>query len=379
MSFYAGGEYLCLVVCEALQEAGYHVCLASQSFDPPEVERIYGMGRVMQKCDWIQIPKFKASFSHFMIPQQLAFSRRVWPMFQKDDPDIVFSTQSSPFFLRERMFHFVYNADDLFAYPAYASPIDRHRSSKGFHKAYFAILHRTKKLFWDRQFVRNDWFFAIGTRVLQDLRSRLYLNSSLTFPPCRINFRPKASKKRQVVQFARIIPDKRLELYVQIASKLAEYDFILVGRRDSLSERFYPGYADKLLSTFPKNLTYIEATMRERPDLLEESQVYVYTGRERGIILTMIEAIAAGCIPFGPIETGAADVLEAAQVGVVFGSIDEAISKLRLTLERELGQNEVSQISEKAKRFAPDTFKHWIARIANLEKAAVSISDYWPV
>jgi glycosyltransferase involved in cell wall biosynthesis len=195
------------------------------------------------------------------------------------------------------MFHFVYNADDLYGYPTYAAPVERPYRGMGLRRAYFATLRRAKKLLWEKESVRHDWFFAVGRQVLQDLKRRRLQNSSLAFPPCRVNIAPKMPKKRQAVQFARLIPDKRLELYIEMASNIPEHEFILVGRRDSLSETLYPGYADKLTSTLPSNMTYVESTLRERPDLLQESQVYIYTGKERGIVLTMAEAIAAGCIP----------------------------------------------------------------------------------
>ncbi len=301
LSSYAGGEYLCLNVCEALQEMEYHVSLACDVFRPSDIERIYGLGRVMEKCSHVRIPEFRAPIQRFMVLQRLLYAIRVWPMLRDTDADIVFSTQSSPFIIPQRIFHFVYNADDLFSYPPAATPPNHHHTDKGPRKLYFDAMKKATRFLWRKRPESQDWLFAIGSNVLGDLRKRGYRNSSLAFPPCRVNFKPRFPKKKQVVQAARIIPEKRLELYFDIASRLPEYRFYLVGRDAPLSRKLYPGYSTRLLSRLPRNVTYVDAFVRERPELLEESKVYVYTGAERGIGLALVEAIAAGCIPFLPL------------------------------------------------------------------------------
>jgi glycosyltransferase involved in cell wall biosynthesis len=377
MSFYAGGEYLCLVVCEALQEAGYNVCLATQDFDPHTVQRIYGLGEVMRQCEWIEIPRFNARGSPLRTVQRIVLARQLWHMFRDNELDIGISTQSSPFILNQRLYHFVYNADDVFNYPRFAAPLDRRSQKKWPQAGYYATLRQAKKMLWERDGPHNDWFFAVGTGVLEGLRARRYRNSSLTFPPCRTSFSPKYPKQRRVVQFARIIPDKRLEVYSELASRLPDQEFILVGKRDQLTDSLYPRYADSIISELPKNVTYIDATTRERPDLLEDSQVCIYTGQERGIILSIIEAMSAGCIPFAPAGTGGADVLKAAQVGVAYRNVDEAVVQLHKHLDIETPHQTIIEISNRARKFGPGPFKDWIKAVASLDKSS-TVPDYWP-
>ena len=205
MSFYAGGEYLCLTVCEALQELGYRVSLASHSFNPSEFDRIYGLGQVMLKCNLVSIPQFRPAIPRLQVLQRLDYSRRVWRMFRNTDADVVFSTQSSPFIVPRRMFHFVYSAGDLFSYPHAAAPLMVPVAGNLLSKIYVDGLRRAKKLVWGKP-PSLDWFFAVGSNVLRDIRKKGYNNSSLAFPPCRVGFHPRFPKKQQVVQAARIIP-----------------------------------------------------------------------------------------------------------------------------------------------------------------------------
>ncbi len=374
LSFYAGAEYLCLNVCEALQEIGYRVSLACDLFKPSDFEELYGMGKVMEKCDHLRIQTFRPRFGHFVGLQRVAYVRHVLHMFSNTDAEIVFSTQSSPFIIRQRVFHFVYSAADLFGYPPAAAPLNIPNSGRGPRALYYKAL---LKVLWRRGVRSHDWFFSLGSRVLSDLKQKGVWNASLAFPPCRVDFKPKLPKKKQVVQAARMIRDKRLELYLDIASRLPDYAFYLLGRDTPLWRRMYPGYSDAILSRLPRNVTYVEATVRERPELLEESKVYLYTGFEPGIGLALVEAMAAGCIPFSPPDVGAADILRASGVGVLYDTAEEAAAKIRASLELDPDKDQSLEISERAKRFSPEVFRLWIKRIAQ-SNSTVARNDFWP-
>ncbi len=357
-------------MCEALQDSGYRVSLACDLFRPSDIERIYGMGRVMEKCEHVRIPQFRARLPRFTALQRLAYQSRVWRQFSDTDADIVFSTQSSPFIVPRRIFHFVYNVADLFGHPPPAAPLNIPNSGRVPSRIYFFALRQPTKILWKKHRESQDWFFAVGSNVLSDLRKLGYRYSSLAFPPCRVDFKPRLPKKKQVVQASRMIPDKRLELYLDIASRLPDYRFYLIGRDAPLLRKMYPGYSDGILSRLPRNVTYVDALVRERPELLEESKVYLYTGVERGIGLALVEAIAAGCIPFSPPDVGATDILKASGVGDTYDTVEEAAAKIRASLEQELSEDQILQISKKAKRFSPQVFKQWIGKVIQADGTA---------
>ncbi len=365
LSFAAGGEYVCMNVCQALQEIGFRVSLASEPFRLSELNRVYGMEGVMENCERVVIPQFKQRMQRLLVLQRFAYARRVWPMFKNFDPDIVFSTQSSPFVISRPTLHFVYDAKDKFSYPRAAAPDDRKYLGTGPIKAYFDTTRWLRKLVWKKIAGSNDpRFLAVGSLVLDDLKRNGYRNSSLIFPPCRIDFEPRLPKKKQVAQASRIIPEKRLELFIEIALRLPEYKFYLVGRRDQISEGLYPGYAQSVLSALPRNVTYLDALVREHKEILEESKVYVYTGREPGIGIALMEAIAAGCIPFCPSNAGAADVVRACGVGHFYNTAEEAVMKIKLCLEQDIDHYEVLKISAKVKMFSPEAFRSRIQALA---------------
>ena len=104
---------------------------------------------------------------------------------------------------------------------------------------------------------------------------------------------------------------------------------------------------------------------RERPDFLENSKVYLYTGTEAGIGVALVEAIAAGCIPFSPYGVGAVDVIETTGVGQLFSSAQQAAKKIETILEAEQTAQEIHEISDKANVFSPESFEGQIKQLVN--------------
>ena len=364
MAPYAGGELLCLYVCKALQELDFEVILASQTFDSEEAEKIYGMGEIMQACTPVKLPIYNPIRIDLRALQKLLYCRRAWPIFRNTDANVTFCTQSSSLFTPKmsKSYHFVYSVADLFAFPLGASPT---RGPTRWSRPTTLIWNKFGAEFWRNNQSQPSWFFALGSRVLSDLHRKGFTNSSLLFPPCRTIFKPRFPKKKQVVQVARIIPDKRIEVFAEIAMKLPEYDFLLIGRDSPSMRSLYPGYSETVLRKIPSNVKYFETPLKARPELLEESKVYLYTGIENGMVLAVVEALAAGCVPFAPIGTGAADFITASGIGHLYSEVNEAAQEIRRVLETDYASRELLDNSRKAELFGPSVFERKIQSLAS--------------
>jgi len=364
MSFYAGGELLCLYVCKALQEAGYKVTLACDVFSPADAERFFGLGSVVQRCGYRKIAKFSPALPYFVSLQRIPYAIKMRTLLSKTDADVVFSTQSSSFYIPKRkLFHFVYNFLDLFNHPPGSNLSGPTSSKQPAKKPYYFLLRQVRKIFWDRYSPKPAIFFAVGSIVLQDLKQKGYENSKVIFPPCRTSFKPTFPKKKQVVQYTRILPNKRIELFSEIARLLPQYPFYIVGRTPQERSGLNHDYSQRVLRELPRNVTYVDALTRERPDLLEQSKVYLYTGTEAGIGVALVEALSAGCIPFSPHGVGAVDIIEAAGVGHLFSSAQQAAEKIERVLETAQTTQETCEISDAARMFSPENFVEQIKKI----------------
>src|SRR2546425_3111898 len=80
MSYYAGGELLCLYVCKALQEVGYKVTLACDVFSPADAERFFGLGSVVRQCNHRKVALFSPMFPYFGSLQRIPYAMKMRTM-----------------------------------------------------------------------------------------------------------------------------------------------------------------------------------------------------------------------------------------------------------------------------------------------------------
>ena len=155
----------------------------------------------------------------------------------------------------------------------------------------------------------------------------------------------------------RIIPEKRVEIFLEVARRLPEYRFILLARTKPGLE----AYARDIERRIPSNVAYFKTTLRQAPYLLEESKIYLYTGGETAMPLTTVEAISAGCYPIVGKNTGPEETIQSLGIGDTFDSVDDLVPTIRRVMKNPTNPLEISQ---KAKPFSPERFEEEIVDIA---------------
>jgi glycosyltransferase involved in cell wall biosynthesis len=187
-------------------------------------------------------------------------------------------------------------------------------------------------------------------------------------PAYGIPFRPRP-KKKQVVYVTFLAPQKRIDDFIEIARALPEYKFVLLGRDTQTMNEIYKGYAERILANVPNNVQYVESRIRQAPEFLEESKVYLHTSSEPGMGIAVMEALSAGCVPVAPRNGGAAEILSTAGIGFCYDRIQDSVGFIKSEMEdaswlgpkgRRLAPKE---IAEKATIFSPQAFQ---VRISDL-------------
>ncbi len=161
-----------------------------------------------------------------------------------------------------------------------------------------------------------------------------------------------------MIQVTRLIPEKRVEIFLEAARRLPEYRFILLARTKPGLE----AYARTIEKRIPANVVYLKTTLGQAPHLLEESKVYLYTGGEDAMMLSVVAAISAGCYPIVAKNTGPEETILALGLGTTFDSIDDLVSTIRRVIREPTSPLE---ISEKAKPFSRERFEQKIVDIAD--------------
>jgi len=156
----------------------------------------------------------------------------------------------------------------------------------------------------------------------------------------------------------RLIPEKRVEIFLEAARRLPEYRFILLARTKPGLE----AYARDIEKRIPVNVVYQKTTLGQTPYLLEESKVYLYTGAENAMMLSVVAAISAGCYPIVAKNTGPEETIESLGVGTTFTSIDDLVPTIREVMQKP---TDPLEISERAKPFSQEKFDQKIVDIAD--------------
>src|SRR3989449_4331573 len=342
-----------LHVIKTLQNLDYKVSIVTDNYEPSEVERYFRMGKIMEECDQVQVPAFKPVLSRFLALQQLAYARRLMRLLRSIKADLAFSTQSILYYIPGIMtFHIVYDMADLFevASTGYAlGPLAR-----VWKKPYYMILRRLLHTGLES----NRLFVPLSHALEQQLASIECPHSAVVFPPCDMIFRPRP-KKKQVCLVSRIAPQKNIGDFMRIARKLPKTRFLLVG----IHAEKYQNYAREVLSTRPQNVEYVRARIRDRPELVEESKVYLYTSTEPGIGIALGQAMGAGCVPVTPAWGGGAEMVTESGVGYCYHAVKEATDLVRRAIDSEEVRDNPMFIAKRGQIFYSDSFHDKIGKI----------------
>ncbi len=358
LSIYTGGELLCLQVCRALLQAGYRVTLYSDASDPAKAEEVYpGMGQVLSQCHHIPSNTAHRSIPGIAVIKDFKDIRKAESYFQEIAPDVTFCTQSSLFHVPSRLYHFIYHGTDLFQYSAsyVSSSFPRQKLPQSYITMKRGLNNFLRKILQIKP-PRPNWYFALSPSILERLRNNGHKNSSLIFQPST-QFLPR-QKKNQVILVTRLIPEKRVEIFLEAARRLPEYRFILLARTKPGLE----AYARDIEKRIPVNVVYQKTTLGQTPYLLEESKVYLYTGAENAMMLSVVAAISAGCYPIVAKNTGPEETIESLGVGTTFTSIDDLVPTIREVMQKP---TDPLEISERAKPFSQEKFDQKIVDIAD--------------
>ncbi len=361
-TLYGGGEVVGLHVCKVLQDLGYHVHLACDNFNPEEADKHLGLGGVMKRCAHVPVLK---EFKPFLIRRFLAYQRAIYGMRLlnsikiPENCEFVFSTQSMLYF-KPNLFNFciAYDLADFF----YAHQLSSISTGSMLRAPYYYPLRKLYRSYAIRMSDKENYFIPLSLAIERSIEALHYPHSPSVFPPCEMSFRIQ-TKDKYVVNTARIVPSKRLEDLVEVARKLPEYKFVIVGKMSKTEEALFPGYKKKLIDSLPSNATLVEALIREVKELVERAKLYLYPSTEPGVSISLGQAMGAGCIPVTPSFGGGAEMVEASGTGYTYRSLNDAAEIVRHALESDALRDRPERVAECARIFSADSFDEQIRKI----------------
>ena len=167
---------------------------------------------------------------------------------------------------------------------------------------------------------RIDRLLAVSDFTRKFVRDRWGREATTLYPPCPIDLYSNLTvqKRDLVVTVGRMAPEKRMELFLEIARRLPDIDFAIIGSIVTDKGSYY----DMLRAAAPANVSFVVAPLRKVREILGSAKVYVHCAQNEHFGITIVEAMAAGCVPVVN-DSGGPPEIVSDDVGYRWNSIGE--------------------------------------------------------
>jgi len=344
LSDIGGAEEVLINILEALMKRKHDVFVLGKFPKKSEFEKIASANitQIPYDSSGFEIKRFQAYqkllFKHDFLRNKL--SKKIGHV------DLEISTQDPMFFLgvgkkQIAYVHFPENLTRLME--------GGNRRSKFFWKLFYLPI--SLRL---RQRVSKANLLLCNSEYTKDAIMRYWgITALVVYPPVDVNDFHPAPKEDFVVSVGRFVPIKNYELIVEVAKLMPSLKFIIIGRR-----RVSDDYYEKIKRLKPANVELIgDATRSEIVSKLSRAKIYLHAMVGEHFGISVVEAMAAGCIPIVHDSGGPKEVI--GPFGYVYKSTAECVECVNKALESKI---EPQKIAERTKHFSSENFKKNFAR-----------------
>jgi glycosyltransferase involved in cell wall biosynthesis len=349
-----GGELFALKLTQALSEEGFNVeILTATSIDPGKLREIYGDVKLPK----VMVKRVKeAEYLSKLMPGRLVRLRRliIYRKYEsiieeaKEKYDLIFDTQSNlPTPVDISYIHF---------------PMLLSTRREGLYWIIYDQL--VKSLAGDYKIPRSGRVFVNSTWTAHMVYRVYGIIPDILYPPVDIeyfiNISESSVREKIVVTISRFTPEKKLDKILDIARKLRDYTFIIIGSTGPGSNKVLEALNAKkdLLNTtnveFKPNLPRYKLR-----DLLSKAMFYLHPEFTEHFGIAVIEAMSAGCVPIVYRDGGVwYDIVSKISNILGYNNIGEVPKIIRvIEVNRELYTELRKKSIEVSKTFNYENFK----------------------
>ena len=349
LSVKGGGERVAIHSILAASKAGHEVTLLTEDFDETSFEEFFGCSGLFDRVNRCYYPAFKPILGpRLLLYQRLAYHRsRIRKSTRKLRFDIVLSTQDIGYvpLTPAPVIQYCY-------FPEYFSHLQGNSPSP-----IWRLYYRPASAYYRTRVRRVGTLLSVSNYTGNFVRDKWNRDSITLYPPCPVeDYAPFADiqeRENLVLTVGRIVPEKKLDSFVELAKMVPDTRFVAVGSVSSEAR----GYYERLKEKGPENFSFILSPLRRVKEILGRAMAYVHCAEGEHFGITIVEGMAAGCVPVvhdsgGPVEIVTTDV------GFRWRDLDSAAKQIKtLASNDSLREKLSSNASSRAKRFDAETFE----------------------
>jgi len=226
------------------------------------------------------------------------------------------------------------------------------RMQKSYHKYrwFWKLYYWPYTFFLKHQIKKVDLLICNSLYTQRAIMNSWGREAELVYPPVDIDDFKPVNKEPFVISVGRFTPAKNYELVIEVARRLPTVRFVIVARKRSGDP-----YFDKIVALKPDNVDLIvDASRADVSALLGKAKIYLHSMIGEHFGISVVEAMAAGCIPVVHNSGGPKEVMGKGYV-FLYNDLEECVKAIEAALQSD--DVTLSDYVERAKMFSADNFK----------------------
>jgi glycosyltransferase involved in cell wall biosynthesis len=354
MSIMGGGERVAIHSMLSGQKLGWHITLLSEEFDTRRFEDFFGCDGLFERVKRIAYPEFKPKlYPGFLLYQRLYYYQKQFRKLlnRRSEFDLILGTQDVGYVPTTNVpiIQYCY-------FPEYFRHL-KSATSSPFWKLYY----EPARVFYRGRVQLIGKFLAVSDFTRGFIKQVWNRDSITLYPPCPVQLYDydNTTKENLVVTVGRIVPEKRMHILAQIAKVLPKFQFAIIGSTSSQDTSYF----QHLENLAPRNLTIIQSPLRKVKDVLAKAKVYVHCAENEHFGITIIEAMAAGCVPIVHDSGGPREIVTET-IGYRWRTVDEAAGQVSNLVHDDYLREKLSKAAQtRARQFSPEVFESSLAKM----------------
>jgi len=345
-----GGERVCLAVIEALKNAGWKVILATvEPTDWGRVERI--VGRVVKPDVETSLLPFKVRM--FGIYMRLLTYYFAWKVGK--NCDLIINTHGDVLPIESHITYMHFPTFTLLK----EQPVNIKYSQKWYWRAYFTPFEKIQGILVKR-YLRKGLVLTNSRYSAKAIKKYTGRDATVIYPPVDVKSflcEEDAGREDLVVSCGRYSPEKNYEFLLEVAERLEDVKFIVIGASSGkVSSSYYRKLAEIKRKKSLKNVQLLrDIPFKQQLEIYRKAKVYMHCMIGEHFGMAVVEAMASGLIPVVHKSGGVwEDIVECGKYGYGYENLDEAVRKIGEALSK--ANNLRKEIIKSSRRFTKQKF-----------------------